>query len=54
MSSPSIKERELELNELFIYPIKGIAKHILYVAEYIANGKILKENLLMQVLIINK
>ena len=42
MSSSSMKEREMELNELFIYPIKGIAKHILYMAEYIANGKNLK------------
>ena len=42
MSSPSIKEREMEFNKLCIYSIKGIAKHILYMAEYMANGKNLK------------
>ena len=38
MSSPSIKEREIEFNKLCIYPIK----HILYMIDYIPNGKNLK------------
>ena len=42
MSSPSIKERKMEFNKLCIYPIKGIAKHIFYMTEYIVNGKNLK------------
>ena len=42
MSSPSIKEKEIEFNKLCIYPIKGVAKHILHNTEYIANGKNLK------------
>ena len=32
----------MEFNKLCIYPIKGIAKHIFYMAEYVANGKNLK------------
>ena len=39
MSNLTIKEREMEFDKLCIYPIKGVAKHILYTAEYIANGK---------------
>ena len=37
MSNLTIKEREIKFNKLCINPIKGIAKHILYMAEYIAN-----------------
>ena len=29
----------MEFDKLCIYPIKGVAKHILYTAEYISNGK---------------
>ena len=32
----------MEFNKLCIYPIKGIAKHIFYMTEYIVNGKNLK------------
>ena len=35
MSSLSVEEREKEFNKLCIYPIKGVAKHILYLTEYI-------------------
>ena len=37
-----VNKREMEFNKLCIYPIKGIAKYILYMSEYIANGKNLK------------
>ena len=42
MSNLTIKEREMKFNKLCIYPTKGIAKHILYMTEYIANGENLK------------
>ena len=42
MSDLTIKEREIDFNKLYIYPIKGIGKHILYMGEYIANWKNLK------------
>ena len=42
MPSPSINEREIKFNKLWIYPIKGVARHILYMKEYIANGKNIK------------
>ena len=32
----------MKLNKLCIYPIKGVAKHILYITEYISNEKNLK------------
>ena len=38
MSNLSIKEREMEFNKLCIYPIKGVAKHILCMTEHISNG----------------
>ena len=38
MSNLSIKEREMEFNKLCIYPIKGVAKHILCMTEQISNG----------------
>ena len=34
MSSPSVEEREMKFNKLCIYPIKGVAKHILFMTEY--------------------
>ena len=43
MSKLTIEEREMEFNKLCIHSTKGIAKHILYVAEYIANKKNFKE-----------
>ena len=42
MSSPSINKREMKFNKLWIYPIKGVARHIFYMTEYIANGKNIK------------
>ena len=42
MSSLPVEEREKEFNKLCIYPIKGVAKHILYLTEYIYIGKNLK------------
>ena len=39
MSSLSPKKGEMEFNKLCIYPIKTVAKHILYMTEYISNGK---------------
>ena len=42
MSNPSINEREMEFNKLCIYPKKEVVKHILYVTEYMSNGKYLK------------
>ena len=29
----------MKFNKLCIYPIKGVAKYILYITEYISNGK---------------
>ena len=54
MSKLTIEEREMEFNKLCIHSTKEIAKHILYVAEYIANKKNFKENVLIQVLTTKK
>ena len=43
MSKLTMEEREMEFNKLCIHSIKGITKHILYMTEYIANKKNVKE-----------
>ena len=35
MSSVSVEEREMKFNMLCSYPMKGVAKHLLYMTEYI-------------------
>ena len=42
MSRLSVKGRDMKFNKLCIYSIKGNAKHILSMTEYISNGKNLK------------
>ena len=42
LSRLSVKGRDTKFNKLCIYSIKGNAKHILNMTEYISNGKNLK------------